>query len=74
MREYGGETMAEHPPRPRPTEDREIDFLICKQCNTPCYTFDMEAGKIKEAQCLVCGTDDITMFELGDEATGDDAG
>ena len=66
--------MAEHPPRPRPTEDREIDFLICKQCNTPCYTFDMEAGKITEAQCLVCGTDDITLFELGDEAGSDDVG
>ncbi len=65
--------MAEaRPPRPRPTEEREIDYLICKQCNTPCYTFEMEAGAIKEALCLVCGSEDITMFELGEEAGSDD--
>lgn len=65
--------MAEaRPPHPRPTEDREIDYLICKQCNTPCYTFEMEASAIKEAWCLVCGSEDITMFELGEEAGSDD--
>jgi len=56
------------PKRPRPTEDREIDYLICKQCNTPCYVFETDKGSIVEAQCLVCGNDTAAMFELGEEA------
>ncbi len=58
--------------RRRPTEDREIDYLICKQCNTPCYIFETESGTIKEAQCLVCGNDDSLLFELGEEAGSED--
>jgi RNase P subunit RPR2 len=74
MREYGGETMVDSPPRrPRQTDDSEIDYLICKNCNTPCYTFETEGSTIKEAQCLVCGNEDITMFILGEEAGSDDA-
>jgi hypothetical protein len=74
MREYAGETMVDSPPRrPRPTEDREIDYLICKQCNSPCYVFETEGSLIKEAQCLVCGNDEITMFDLGEEAGSDDS-
>ena len=66
--------MVDSPPRRlRPAEDREVDYLICKQCNTPCYIFEMEAGAITEAQCLVCGSEDISMFELGEEASGDDS-
>ena len=64
--------MAEPPPRrPKPKEDREIDYLICKQCYTPCYVFEMDGGRIKEAQCLVCGNDDVPMFEIGEEAGSD---
>jgi hypothetical protein len=56
------------PRRPRPTEEREIDYLICKQCNTPCYIFEMDKGSVKEAQCLVCGNDAAGLFEIGEEA------
>ena len=47
------EGVAEQPPRKRTLpEDREIDYLICKQCSTPCYVFDMDGGRIVDAQCL----------------------
>jgi hypothetical protein len=61
--------MAEQSPprRPRPTEDREVDYLICRQCSTPCYVFEMESGSIAEAQCLTCGNDVPSMFSIGEE-------
>ncbi len=67
--------MAETPPprRPRPTEDREIDYLICGQCSTPCYVFEMESGSISEATCLVCGNDNASTFTVGEEAGSEDA-
>jgi hypothetical protein len=67
--------MAEQPPprRPRLTEDREVDYLICSQCSTPCYVFEMESGSIAEAQCLVCGNDSPSLFTIGEEAGSEDA-
>jgi len=65
--------MVDRPRRPPgETDDREIDYLICKQCNSPCYVFEMDKGNIGEAQCLVCGNEDVTMFELGEEVGSDD--
>jgi len=58
--------------RPVPRQDREVDFLICKQCNTPCYVFDMDGNRITEAQCLVCGNDTPNEFILGDDAGSED--
>jgi len=56
-------------PRKKPSaEEREFDYLICKQCNNPCYVFEMEKGAVHEAQCLVCGNEDIQHFDLGEEA------
>jgi len=60
------------PPRkPRPVEERELDFLICKQCNNPCYVFEMEQGSVHEAQCLVCGNDEAKDFDLGEEVSSE---
>jgi hypothetical protein len=28
----------------------------------------MELGSVKEAQCLVCGNDNASLFEIGEEA------
>jgi hypothetical protein len=65
--------MVDRPRRPASeTDDREIDYLICKNCNAPCYVFEIEKGRITEAQCLVCGNEDLTTFELGEEAGSDD--
>ncbi len=60
--------MPDKPPRkPPPAEEREVDYLICRQCNSPCYVFETDKGKILEAQCMVCGNDDIFLFFLGEE-------
>ena len=56
------------PPKPRPAEDREVDYLICQTCTTPSYIFEMEGGLITEAQCLVCGNDEPSQFSPGEDA------
>lgn len=42
----------------------EPDYLICLDCETPCYVFEWEGGKLKEIVCLVCGNDDPEQFAL----------
>ena len=65
--------MAEPRPPKRPlAEDREVDFLICRNCHTPCYVFEMETGRIQDAQCLVCGNDAPGQFMIGDDAGMED--
>jgi hypothetical protein len=56
------------PPRKPPSEDREVDYLICRTCTTPSYVFEMEGGQITEAQCLVCGNDEPAQFTRGEDA------
>jgi len=61
------------PKRRKPDEDREIDYLICANCNTPCYIFEMDGSRIVDATCLVCGNDNNTLFNIGEEAGSEDA-
>jgi hypothetical protein len=72
--ENGSEATVTDPetPRPKPREDREVDYLMCTQCGTPCYVFEMEDGRITEAVCLVCGNDETRMFNIGEEAGSED--
>ena len=66
-------TEAGGPPKKKDSrEDREIDYLMCSQCGTPCYVFEMDGSRIVEATCLVCGNDEIGMFNLGEEAGPDE--
>jgi hypothetical protein len=44
-----------------------VEYLMCRQCNSPCYTFEMEKGTIQEAICMVCGNDDILLFNIAEE-------
>jgi hypothetical protein len=60
------------PKKLRPAEDREIEYLICQNCTTPSYIFEMEGGRVTEAQCLVCGNEDPTQFLLGEDAGSED--
>ena len=61
------------PPEKRAAaEDREVDYLICNQCSTPCYVFDMDGSRIVDATCLVCGNDAISQFTLGEDAGSED--
>ena len=62
------------PPRtgkPKPAEDREVDYLICQNCTTPSYVFEMDAGRVTDALCLVCGNDDPAQFNRGEDAGSD---
>ncbi|MCB1034856.1 MAG: hypothetical protein KDD47_13585 [Acidobacteria bacterium] len=38
------------------------EYLICLECETPCYTFEWKDGKIVEILCYVCGNDEIDSF------------
>ena len=53
--------------KPPDEDERELDYLICRECNTPCYTFEMEKGRPTEAHCLVCGNEDLLLFNIGEE-------
>ena len=52
--------------QPVADEEREIDYLICRECNTPCYIFEMEGEQIQEALCQVCGNDLKARFAIGE--------
>jgi hypothetical protein len=59
-------------PNKKPDEYREVDYLMCSQCGTPCYVFEMDGSRITEATCLVCGNDEVRLFNMGEEAGADD--
>ncbi|MEM8994298.1 MAG: hypothetical protein AAFX50_16275 [Acidobacteriota bacterium] len=40
----------------------EPEYLICLDCESPCYTFEWRKGKLFEAMCLTCGADDVDQF------------
>lgn len=43
------------------------DFLICLNCETPCYVFEWEEDKVSEALCQTCGNDDPEQFATEEE-------
>ena len=38
------------------------DYLICLECETPCYSFEWQDGKLSEILCLACGNDEPDQF------------
>jgi len=38
------------------------DYVICLECESPCYTFEWKDGKLVEAVCTVCGNEDVESF------------
>ena len=54
------------PPASEPNPDREIPYLLCKECGTPCYVFETEKGSVREALCIACGNEAVARFALGD--------
>lgn len=51
------------------------DYLICLECESPCYVFEWRDEKPVEAMCTMCGNDDPLTFvtqsdydDLGAEA------
>ncbi len=50
----------------------EVEFLVCNECETPCYMFEMDKkGGIVSAYCGSCGSDKPEDFRVpeyeGDE-------
>ena len=43
------------------------DYLICLNCETPCYVFEWEEDKVSEALCQTCGNDDPEQFATEEE-------
>ncbi|MDQ3281840.1 MAG: hypothetical protein M3Q69_10540 [Acidobacteriota bacterium] len=40
----------------------EPEYLICLQCETPTYEFDLTNGKVTTIVCGTCGNDDPEEF------------
>jgi len=38
------------------------EYLICLDCETPCYTFEWRHDKLVEILCEVCGNDNPDEF------------
>ena len=52
----------------------EVDYLICRNCESPCYVFELDSKqRIVSAFCQVCGGDDAEDFRIPevDEVEGD---
>lgn len=42
-------------------------YVICLNCESPCYEFEWQDGKVSEALCTVCGNDDAEQFVTDEE-------
>ena len=38
------------------------DYLICLECESPCYVFEFSGGELEEGFCEACGNDDVDLF------------
>lgn len=43
------------------------EYLICLECETPCYVFEWKEDGATEALCEACGNDDPEQFVTPDE-------
>lgn len=43
------------------------DYIICLECESPCYVFEWRGGTVREAICEMCGNDDPQNFATEDE-------
>lgn len=56
------------------------EFLVCLECETPCYIFEWKDSKVTDILCESCGNDDPDTFlseedleaMAGDRAGSDD--
>jgi hypothetical protein len=45
----------------------EVDYLICKTCESPCYVFEMDPKHLViSAFCQICGGDSPEDFRVPD--------
>jgi hypothetical protein len=43
------------------------DYVVCLECDTPCYVFEWANDKLTEVLCQVCGNDDPEQFALPED-------
>ncbi len=43
------------------------DYVICLECETPCYVFEWRDDKVADALCSACGNDDPMQFATEEE-------
>lgn len=43
------------------------EYVMCLECESPCYDFEWDEGEVSEAFCEGCGNDDPTQFATEDE-------
>ena len=43
------------------------EYLICLECETPCYDFSWEDGELSVVLCAVCGNDEVDQFITEEE-------
>lgn len=45
----------------------EPEYLLCLECETPCYSFEWTDGKLTEVMCMACGNDNVDQFMTEEE-------
>jgi len=43
------------------------DYVLCLECESPCYVFVWKDGVVREAVCEMCGNEDTQNFATEDE-------
>jgi hypothetical protein len=43
------------------------EYVICLDCETPCYEFEWTDGEITEVLCTTCGNDTPDQFVLPED-------
>lgn len=38
------------------------EFVVCLECETPCYVFEFSEGEIQEILCEMCGNEEPDQF------------
>ena len=38
------------------------EYLICVECETPCYVFGFKEGEVVDVICSVCGNEEEEQF------------
>ena len=43
------------------------EYLICLECETPCYIFEWHDGELTEVLCEACGNDEPDQFSTPED-------
>ena len=43
------------------------EYVVCLDCESPCYSFEWSDGELSEVLCEVCGNDQPDQFMLPED-------